>query len=161
MEHAARLADVEEALLVVLLDPVIEALRVEQVADVLGQPAEVLDRVLLGVADPLLFVAELAQVLVQVFAKVTDDRGRLVADLARRQSFGHPRHRLELLADAEPVGGGVGCQPAGLSHPAAGRLTSEQVLTSLLCLVEDLTKVALQAVDDRRKALWIYKVEVS
>src|SRR5437660_7918584 len=43
VEHAARLADAEESLLVVLFDPVIEAVRVEHVADVLGQPVQVLD----------------------------------------------------------------------------------------------------------------------
>ena len=98
MEHAARLADAEESLLVVLFDPVIEAVRVEHVADVLGQPVQVLDRVLLGVADPLLFVTELAQVFAQVFTEVADDRGRLVADLTCAQGLGHPRHRLQLLA---------------------------------------------------------------
>src|SRR5205823_14208729 len=81
VEHAARLAYAEESLLVVLFDPVIEAVGVEYVADVVGQPVQVLDRALLGVADPLLLRSELAQVLAQQVSEMADDRGRLVADL--------------------------------------------------------------------------------
>ena len=66
-----------------------------------------------------------------------------------------------MLAYAEPVGGGVGCQPTGLSRPATRGLAGEQVLTALLGPINQVAKVALQAVDNGGKALGIYKVKVS
>src|SRR5437773_1291480 len=64
----------------------------------------------------------------------------------------------ELLADAEPVGG---CRPrhqAGDGDPGAGGLAGEQVVATLLGLVEDAAELALEAVDGggrwRRSAAW-------
>jgi len=51
------------------------------VAHVIRERVQVLDRVLFGVADPLLLVEAVA-LLAQPVAEVADDRGRLVADLA-------------------------------------------------------------------------------
>src|SRR5206468_12035231 len=53
----------------------------------------------------------------------------------------------ELLADAEPVGG---CRPrhqAGDGDPGTGGLAGEQVIATLLGLVEDAAELALEAVD--------------
>src|SRR5205814_8832442 len=53
----------------------------------------------------------------------------------------------ELLADAESVGG---CRPrhqASYGDPGAGGLAGEQVIATLLGLVEDAAELALEAVD--------------
>ncbi len=71
----------EEALFVVLLGIAIESIGIDRIAKVIGDPVQVLDRVLAGKAEPLLFVEEFA-LLTKVFALVADHRGRLVADLA-------------------------------------------------------------------------------
>src|SRR5437667_4371820 len=63
-------------------------------------------------------------------------------------------------ADAEPVGGGIGCQPTGLSHPGARSLPGEQVCAALPGLVQNRAEGALQAVDQAGKLLGIDEVEI-
>jgi hypothetical protein len=78
--HPVHLADVEEALFVALLGVPLEPVRIQRVARVRREPAQVLDRVLAGKADPLLLVQALA-LLTQLVSEVADHRRRLVADL--------------------------------------------------------------------------------
>src|SRR5438093_9671190 len=53
----------------------------------------------------------------------------------------------ELLADAEPVGGCGPRHQASDGDPGAGGLAGEQVVATLLGLVEDAAELALEAVD--------------
>src|SRR5216683_3069358 len=92
----------EEALVVALLGVAFEPLRIYRIAKVIGDPVQVLDRVLAGKAEPLLLVQAIA-LLTQVLALVADHRGSLVADLALGERLSDHRQRLQLLADTEPV----------------------------------------------------------
>jgi len=65
-----------------------------------------------------------------------------------------------MLADAQPVGGGIGCQATGLSHPGARSLPGEQVCAALPGLVQNRAEGALQAVDQAGKLLGIDEVEI-
>jgi hypothetical protein len=78
--HPIHLADVEEALFVALLGVPLEPVRIQPVARVRREPAQVLDRILAGKADPLLFVQAVA-LLTQLVSEVADHRRRLVTDL--------------------------------------------------------------------------------
>jgi len=147
VEHAARLADGEEALLPVLLDLVVEAVGIQGIADVLLQPAQVLDRVLLRLPDPVLLIDELAQVFAEQMPELADHRRRLVADLARGQRPGDLGHRLQLLADPKPFRGRALRHRAGLHHPADRSAPAEQVVASLLAPMQDLAEDPLQAVE--------------
>src|SRR5438309_2694914 len=51
--HAVHLADVEEALLVVLFRVALEPIRIQRVAHVIGDPAQVLDGMLASQTEPL------------------------------------------------------------------------------------------------------------
>src|SRR5216683_534081 len=95
----------EEALVVALLGVAFEPLRIYRIAKVIGDPVQVLDRVLAGKAEPLLLVKELA-LLAQLVALVADHRRRLVADLTLGKRFSNHGQRLQLLPDAEPIVGG-------------------------------------------------------
>src|SRR5438094_2966732 len=53
----------------------------------------------------------------------------------------------ELLADAEPVGGCGPRHQAGDGDPRAGGLAGEQVIATLLGLIENPAELALKAVD--------------
>ena len=57
-----------------------------------------------GVFQHLVFDEEVA-LLTQLVAQVAEESGGLVADVARAQGRGDLGQRLELLADAEAVGG--------------------------------------------------------
>ncbi len=66
-----------------------------------------------------------------------------------------------MLAYAEPVGGGFGGQPTGLSRPATRGLAGKQVVTALLGPIDHVADIALQTIDDGGKAPGIYKVKVN
>src|SRR2546430_16399968 len=66
----------------------------------------------------------------------------------------------ELLADAEPVGGRRPRHQTGDGDPGTGGLAGEQLITTLTRPVDNLTKGALEPVDDCRQLLRIDKVEV-
>ncbi len=104
-KHAIRhQADVEAAAQIVLLRLTEEAVRVGGMPRHSAEHAEVKDREPARVVEHLLFVEEIS-LLAELVAQVAEDRGRLIADLPRAQSGGDLRHRLQLFADAEPVGG--------------------------------------------------------
>src|SRR2546430_11406394 len=117
------------------------------------QPAQVLDRALLGLLDPPLLVDVLAQVLAQLVPKPADHSRRLVADLAPAHGLGDSRHRRQLLADPQPFGRRRSRQPAGGLDPAATRLAFDQVVAALPAFVERLAEQALEPVDDRSQLL--------
>ena len=148
MEHAARLADLEEAVLPILFDPVIEAFGIDHVAGVIGQPGNLFDRRPLRLFDPPLRVDVLAQVFAQLLAELADDRRGLVADRAGAEGLGHRRHRLQLLAHGEAVAGRGAGEPAGAGHPGARALAGEQMVAALLRRCHDPAELALEPVDD-------------
>src|SRR5207245_3988214 len=113
-----------------------------------GDPAQVVDGVLAGEADPLLLV-EAGGLLAQLVAQMTDHRGRLVADLAPGESTSNHRHRLQLLADTNPVEGRWNRHPAGLADPGGSRdVAATEVFAGLLRLPRLGSKLALEHVDD-------------
>src|SRR5467141_1281455 len=65
-----------------------------------------------------------------------------------------------MLADAEPVRGGVGCQATGLGGPGARSLPREQIGATLPGQVESRADGALEAVDQAGKLLGIDEVEI-
>src|SRR5713226_6164583 len=154
--HAIHLADVEEALLVALLGVALEAVRIQRVARVIGEPAQLFDRVLAGKADPLLLVQVLS-LLAKLVAQVADHRRRLVGDLPSRYCVCNHRQRLQLLADADPVGGGRYRHAADAADPGSGGdIPVEQVIPRLLCVSGLSGELAFERVDDDPKAFEIY-----
>src|SRR5207245_3087904 len=112
-----------------------------------GDPAQVVDGVLAGEADPLLLV-EAGGLLAQLVAQMTDHRGRLVADLAPGEGTSNHRHPLQLLAHTDPVEGRWNRHPAGLADPGSGRdVAADEVLASLLRFTRLGSELALQDVD--------------
>src|SRR5262245_32968258 len=140
VEHAARLADAQEALLPVLFDLVIEAVGVDHVAGVLFQPAQVLDRALAGLANPPLFIDVGPQVLPQPGTEAADHRRRLVADLAFPNRLPDARHRLQLLAHPQPLRRRRTGEPASAPHPGVGSLALEQVVPTLYASTNNLAE---------------------
>src|SRR5947208_5363957 len=66
----------------------------------------------------------------------------------------------ELLADAEPVGGCSARHQAGDGDPGTGGLAGEQVIATLLGLIENPAELALEAVDDGGQALGVDEIVV-
>src|SRR5438128_695996 len=80
---------------------------------------------------------------------MTDHRGRLVADLAPGEGSSHHRHRLQLLADTNPVEGRWHRHPAGLADPGCGRdMAAAEVLARFLRFTRLGSELALEHVDD-------------
>src|SRR2546429_9136287 len=154
--HPRYLTDEELAPLEVLFHVEAEAVWIHGMPGAGRDIAQVLDREPAGVVDPHLLVdADLE--LVYVLLEVADHRGRLIADLTRAQSLREFRHRLELLAHAEPVGSCSRRDLAGLGNPGAGGLPGEQVIAPLARPVNHPRKHALETVDDRGKSLGVYE----
>jgi len=104
-KHAIRhQADVEAAAQIVLLRLSEEAVRVGGMPRHSAEHAEVKDREPARVVEHLLFVEEVSLVA-ELVVQMAEHRGRLVANLARAQSRGDLGQRLQLFADAKPVGG--------------------------------------------------------
>jgi len=61
----------------------------------------------------------------------------------------------ELLADAEPVGGRRPRHQAGDGDPGTGGLAGEQVIATLLGLIENPAELALEAVDGGAQPLGV------
>src|SRR5713101_5601856 len=158
---AVHLADMEEALFVVLLDLAFESLGVDRIAKVIGDPVQVLDRVLAGKAEPLLFVQTLA-LLAQVLALVADHRRRLVADLAAREGFGDHGQGLQLLADTEPIFRSRDRHAAGARDPGSGRdVAANQVIAGSLRLAGLKRELTLELINDGTKLFEIYALVAS
>ena len=102
----------------------------------------------------------LTQVRAQLVAEVTDDRGRLVADLTRAQALGDLGHRLQLLAHAEAVGGGGGGEPAGRGDPGARGLAGKQVVASPLGRGDHPAELALEPIHGGSKSPGVYEIEI-
>src|SRR5947207_1716346 len=158
--HAARLADLEKAVLPIIFDPVIEAFGINHVARVIGQPGNLFDRRPLRLLDPPLRIHVLAQVFAQLFAELADDRRRLVTDRAQAEGLRHRRHRLQLLADGEAVAGRGAGEPAGAGHPGARALAGEQMVAALLRRRQDPAELALEPVDDGAQTARIDEIVV-
>src|SRR5437899_9999638 len=80
---------------------------------------------------------------------MTDHRGRLVADLAPGESTSNHRHRLQLLADTNPVEGRGNRHPAGLADPGSGGdMAAAEVLAGFLRFPRLDSELALEHVDD-------------
>src|SRR5207245_3013332 len=153
--HAIHLADVEEALLVVLFRVALEPIRIHRIASVGGEPAQVFDGVLAGEADPLLLV-EAGGLLAQLVSQMTDHRGRLVADLAPGEGTSNHRHRLQLLADTNPVEGRWHRHSAGLADPGGGGdVAAAEVLARFLRLPHLGSELALEDIDHLTQALGV------
>src|SRR5438552_687147 len=65
-----------------------------------------------------------------------------------------------LRADAEPVGGRRPRHQAGDGDPGTGGLAGEQVIATLLGLIENPAELALEAVDDGGHALGVDEIVV-
>jgi len=64
---------------------------------------------------------------------MADHGRRLVADLAPGEGTSNHRHRLQLLADTNPVEGRGNRHPAGLADPGSGGdVAGDQMVTALL-----------------------------
>src|SRR5260370_21050020 len=121
----------------------------------MGAPVQVLDRVLAGKAEPLLFVQAIA-LLAQLVALVADHRRRLVADLTLGEGFGNHGQRLQLLPDAEPILGGRHRHAADLADPGRGAdVAADLVIAMLLCRARFRSKVTVQRVNDPAVALQV------
>src|SRR5439155_22553003 len=115
---------------IVLFALTLEAFAIPADPGFVGQVAQVLERELLGVSDPVLLI-DVMPFLADLLAEMTDHRRRLIADLAGAQSLGDPGQVAQLLADAEPVRrGGLG-HLALHRHPGAGALPGDKVSASL------------------------------
>src|SRR2546428_5845261 len=87
---------------------------------------------------------------------MADHRGRLVADLATGESGSNHRHRLQLLADTNPVEGRGNRHPAGLADPGRSRdVAAAEVLACLLRLPRLDRELALEGVDDLTQTLGV------
>src|SRR4029077_12536880 len=97
--------------------------------------------------DPLLLVEVLGP-SAELVAQMTDHRGRLVADLATGEGLSNHWHRLQLLADTDPVEGRGNRHPAGLTEPGSGRdVTADAVVARLLRLPSLDRELALERID--------------
>src|SRR5205085_2720921 len=90
--------------------------------------------------------AALAASSLHPLLEVADHRGGRKADLARAQGFGNPGHHRQLLAHAEPVGGGVARHLTAPRHPAHRTHSRQEVVAPLASPIEDLAERALQPV---------------
>src|SRR5207237_31745 len=87
----------------------------------------------------------------QLFAQVADHRCRLVADLSIGESTGDFRHRLQVLADAEPVGGCALGKVAGAHDKRDRRLVPiGQLVATPATPVDDLAELALAGAERPR-----------
>src|SRR5260370_35330796 len=122
----------------------------------MGAPVQVLDRVLAGKAEPLLFVQAIA-LLAQLVALVADHRRRLVADLTLGEGFGNHGQRLQLLPDAEPILRGRDRHAADLADPGGSAdVAADQVVPRSLSLPSLESELSLACVDDRTATLHIH-----
>jgi hypothetical protein len=127
-EHAiAHLADVETAPCEVGLRLVEEAVRVGDMPGVATEVAQVCDRIVARMLQHFILVEEIGLVA-ELIAKVAEQGGGLVADLAGAQRLGDLGQRLQLLANAEAVGDGGRRHAAEPAEPADHRLVAAGVV---------------------------------
>jgi len=87
----------------------------------------------LGRVGYCIVVEELGRAAVLLIAELADHRGRLIADLAPGEGTSNHRHRLQLLADTNPVESRGNRHAAGLADPGGGRdVAGDQMVTALL-----------------------------
>src|SRR5260370_41616360 len=104
----------------------------------------------------LLFLEEMAR-LAQLIAQVAEDRGGLVADLARGQGGGDLGQRLQLLAGTEPVGRRRHRHAAGAADPGGScDVAPKQLVSGPLKLPSLPRRLPLELRDDRPQLLQVY-----
>src|SRR6266852_3489350 len=110
---------------------------------------------LAGKADPLLLVQAFT-LLTQLVSQVTDNRRRLVTDIASRECFRNHGQRLQLLADTKPVGRGRYRHAADAADPGSGAdVPAHEVITPLLGPSRHGRELEFQSVDDGAQALGV------
>jgi hypothetical protein len=90
---------------------------------------------------------------------VAEQRSGLIADLARPEGGRDLGQRLQLVADTEPVGGGVGRHATGAADPGhRADAAIDEMVARLLELSSLGRKLTLERIDDCPQAFQIYSV---
>src|SRR6266481_4940571 len=111
----------------VLLGVVEEAVGIGLMARSGAELAQMKDRPLARVLQHLVFVEELC-FLAQLVAQVAEHGGGLKGDLTGTERNRHLGQRLQLLADAEPVGGRIDRHAASPGNPGGGGAVAANVM---------------------------------
>src|SRR5712691_4807856 len=140
----------------VLLGVVEEAVGIGLMAGSGAELAQMEHRPLARVPEHLVFVEELC-LLAQLIAQVAEHGGGLKGDLARSKSSRHLGQRLQLLADAEPVGRRIDRHAASPGNPGGGGdVAANVMLAGQLGSANVCREQTLERIDDNAQLFVVY-----